>query len=593
MRKSLEELTAKGEFISRHIGVDDFARHTMLRSIGATDLDDLINRTVPSSIRRDELLNLGEPMLETDALTQLRLIANKNTVRTSLIGMGYYNTITPPVIARNVLENPAWYTSYTPYQPEISQGRLEALLNFQTMITEITGFDIANASLLDEATAAAEAMTIALRSSKSESKVFAVDADTHPQIIAVLRTRALPIGLTISVVSLNEMMTTSCFGALISWPGSSGSIASADQIKNISIAIHSQGGLAIAVCDLLACILLTPPATLGFDIAVGSAQRFGVPMGGGGPHAAFLATSNPQARALPGRLVGVSTDTGGRPALRLALQTREQHIRREKATSNICTAQALLANIASFYAVWHGREGLERIAERVHRLTSICVAGLRSSNIEVANTTWFDTIVVRVKSSAEVHQRALAHNILFRNIDATSVGISFDETSNLELIEKLFDIFEINESVAQLDESCELGVTQAMRRNDDFLTQSTFSKYRTEHEMLRYLRRLADKDLALDRTMIPLGSCTMKLNATTEMIPITWPEFANIHPFAPATDVAGYTQLVEELSAMLIEITGYDAISLQPNAGSQGELAGLLAIRAYHLSRNEAQRVIC
>ena len=593
MRKSLEELTAKDEFISRHIGVDDFARHTMLRSIGATDLDDLINRTVPSSIRRDELLNLGEPMLETDVLTQLRLIANKNTVRTSLIGMGYYNTITPPVIARNVLENPAWYTSYTPYQPEISQGRLEALLNFQTMITEITGFDIANASLLDEATAAAEAMTIALRSSKSESKVFAVDADTHPQIIAVLRTRALPIGLTISVVSLNEMMTTSCFGALISWPGSSGSIASADQIKNISNAVHSQGGLTIAVCDLLACILLTAPATLGFDIAVGSAQRFGVPMGGGGPHAAFLATSNSQARALPGRLVGVSTDTGGRPALRLALQTREQHIRREKATSNICTAQALLANIASFYAVWHGREGLERIAERVHRLTSICVAGLRSSNIEVANTTWFDTIVVRVKSSAEVHQRALAHNILFRNIDATSVGISFDETSNLELIEKLFDIFEINESVARLDESCELGVTQAMRRSDDFLTQSTFSKYRTEHEMLRYLRRLADKDLALDRTMIPLGSCTMKLNATTEMIPITWPEFANIHPFAPATDVAGYTQLVEELSAMLIEITGYDAISLQPNAGSQGELAGLLAIRAYHLSRNEAQRVIC
>ena len=593
MRKSLEELTAKDEFISRHIGVDDFARDTMLRSIGSTDLEDLIKRTVPSSIRRNELLNLGEPMLETDVLTQLRLIANKNTVRTSLIGMGYYNTITPPVIARNVLENPAWYTSYTPYQPEISQGRLEALLNFQTMITEITGFDIANASLLDEATAAAEAMTIALRSSKSDSKVFAVDADTHPQIITVLRTRALPIGLTISVVSLNEMMTTSCFGALISWPGSSGSIASADQIKDISNAVHSQAGLTIAVCDLLACMLLTPPATLGFDIAVGSAQRFGVPMGGGGPHAAFLATSESHARALPGRLVGVSTDTAGRPALRLALQTREQHIRREKATSNICTAQALLANIASFYAVWHGREGLEQIAERVHRLTSICVAGLRKSNIEVVNATWFDTIVVRVKSSAEVHQRALAHNILLRNIDATSVGISFDETSNLELIEKLFDVFEIDENVPQLDSQCELGVTQAMRRGDDFLTQSTFSKYRTEHEMLRYLRRLADKDLALDRTMIPLGSCTMKLNATTEMIPITWPEFANIHPFAPAADIAGYTQLVDELSAMLIEITGYDAISLQPNAGSQGELAGLLAIRAYHLSRNDAERVIC
>ena len=593
MRQTLDQLTAKDEFISRHIGVDKLAQETMLSSIGATTLEELIERTVPASIRRDQLLNLGEPMREIDVLAQLRLIANKNTVRTSLIGMGYYNTITPPVIARNVLENPAWYTSYTPYQPEISQGRLEALLNFQTMITEITGFEIANASLLDEATAAGEAMTIALRSSKSKSTVFAVDIDTHPQIISVLRTRALPIGLTISVVSLNEMMTTSCFGALISWPGSSGSIASAEQIKNISQTMRSQGGLTIAVCDLLACMLLTSPASLGLDIAVGSAQRFGVPMGGGGPHAAFLATSQSHARALPGRLVGVSTDTGGRPALRLALQTREQHIRREKATSNICTAQALLANIASFYAVWHGREGLERIAERVHRLTSICVAGLRQSNIKVINTTWFDTIVVQVNSSREIHQRALKHNILLRDIDNQSVGISFDETSNSELVKLLFDVFQVDADIATLDQSCILGITQAMRRSDEFLTQATFSKYRTEHEMLRYLRRLADKDLALDRTMIPLGSCTMKLNATTEMIPVTWPEFANIHPFAPASDIAGYTQLVDELSTMLIEITGYDAISLQPNAGSQGELAGLLAIRAYHQSLNEMQRTIC
>ena len=593
MRQTLDQLTAKDEFISRHIGVDKLAQESMLSSIGATTLEELIERTVPASIRRDQLLNLGEPMREIDVLAQLRLIANKNTVRTSLIGMGYYNTITPPVIARNVLENPAWYTSYTPYQPEISQGRLEALLNFQTMITEITGFEIANASLLDEATAAGEAMTIALRSSKSKSTVFAVDIDTHPQIISVLRTRALPIGLTISVVSLNEMMTTSCFGALISWPGSSGSIASAEQIKNISQTMRSQGGLTIAVCDLLACMLLTSPASLGLDIAVGSAQRFGVPMGGGGPHAAFLATSQSHARALPGRLVGVSTDTGGRPALRLALQTREQHIRREKATSNICTAQALLANIASFYAVWHGREGLERIAERVHRLTSICVAGLRQSNIKVINTTWFDTIVVQVNSSREIHQRALKHNILLRDIDDKSVGISFDETSNSELVKVLFDVFQVDADIATLDQSCILGITQAMRRSDEFLTQATFSKYRTEHEMLRYLRRLADKDLALDRTMIPLGSCTMKLNATTEMIPVTWPEFANIHPFAPASDVAGYTQLVDELSTMLIEITGYDAISLQPNAGSQGELAGLLAIRAYHQSLNEMQRTIC
>ena len=593
MRQTLDQLTAKDEFISRHIGVDKLAQESMLSSIGATTLEELIERTVPASIRRDQLLNLGEPMREIDVLAQLRLIADKNTVRTTLIGMGYYNTITPPVIARNVLENPAWYTSYTPYQPEISQGRLEALLNFQTMITEITGFEIANASLLDEATAAGEAMTIALRSSKSKSTVFAVDIDTHPQIISVLCTRALPIGLTISVVSLNEMMTTSCFGALISWPGSSGSIASAEQIKNISQTMCSQGGLTIAVCDLLACMLLTSPASLGLDIAVGSAQRFGVPMGGGGPHAAFLATSQSHARALPGRLVGVSTDTGGRPALRLALQTREQHIRREKATSNICTAQALLANIASFYAVWHGREGLERIAERVHRLTSICVAGLRQSNIKVINTTWFDTIVVQVNSSREIHQRALKHNILLRDIDDKSVGISFDETSNSELVKVLFDVFQVDADIATLDQSCILGITQAMRRSDEFLTQATFSKYRTEHEMLRYLRRLADKDLALDRTMIPLGSCTMKLNATTEMIPVTWPEFANIHPFAPASDIAGYTQLVDELSTMLIEITGYDAISLQPNAGSQGELAGLLAIRAYHQSLNEMQRTIC
>ena len=593
MRQTLEQLTANDEFISRHIGIDNQAREAMLQGIGAKTLEELIERTVPASIRCDQLLNLGEPMRETEVLTQLRAIAKKNIVRTSLIGMGYYNTITPPVIARNVLENPAWYTSYTPYQPEISQGRLEALLNFQTMITEITGFEIANASLLDEATAAGEAMTIALRASKSKSTVFAVDIDTHPQIISVLRTRALPIGLTISVVSLSEMMTTSCFGALISWPGSCGSIASAEQIRNISQAVGSQGGLTIAVCDLLACILLTTPASLGLDIAVGSAQRFGVPMGGGGPHAAFLATSETHARALPGRLVGVSTDTSGRPALRLALQTREQHIRREKATSNICTAQALLANIASFYAVWHGREGLEQIAERVHRLTSICVAGFRQSNIKVTNTTWFDTIVIRVDSSREIHQRALKHNILLREIDDMSVGISFDETSNLETVKMLFDIFQVDADISTLDQSCVLGIPQAMRRSDDFLTQSTFSKYRTEHEMLRYLRRLADKDLALDRTMIPLGSCTMKLNATTEMIPVTWPEFANIHPFAPAADIAGYTQLVDELSTMLIEITGYDAISLQPNAGSQGELAGLLAIRAYHQSLNEMQRTIC
>ena len=592
-RQSLRQLIANDEFVSRHIGVDDDSRAEMLKTIGASSLEDLVKRTVPETIRHDELLNLGEPMLEVDVLDELRDIAAKNKVRTSLIGMGYYNTITPPVIARNVLENPAWYTAYTPYQPEISQGRLEALLNFQTMVTEITGFDIANASLLDEATAAAEAMTIALRVSKSDSTVFVVDRDTHPQIVSVLRTRALAIGLTISEVSLQEMKTTPCFGALISWPGSSGFIASAAELKSVCNAVHAQQGIVIAVCDLLACMLLTPPASLGFDVAVGSAQRFGVPMGGGGPHAAFLATSDNHARALPGRLVGVSTDTQGRPALRLALQTREQHIRREKATSNICTAQALLANMASFYAVWHGREGLSRIAERVHRLTSIMVAGLSDAGVEVLNKSWFDTLQVRVKSSSAIHDRALAHNILLRHVNDTTVGISFDETTTASTIAKLFEIFEVDADVDRLDLNCELGISQEMRRNDEFLTQSTFNKYHTEHEMLRYLRRLADKDLALDRTMIPLGSCTMKLNATTEMIPVTWPEFANIHPYAPSADIAGYTQLVEELGTMLIEVTGYDSVSLQPNAGSQGELAGLLAIRAYHRSRNDKHRTIC
>ena len=592
-RQSLRQLIANDEFVSRHIGVDDDSRAEMLKTIGASSLEDLVKRTVPETIRHDELLNLGEPMLEVDVLDELRDIAAKNKVRTSLIGMGYYNTITPPVIARNVLENPAWYTAYTPYQPEISQGRLEALLNFQTMVTEITGFDIANASLLDEATAAAEAMTIALRVSKSDSTVFVVDRDTHPQIVSVLRTRALAIGLTISEVSLQEIETTPCFGALISWPGSSGFIASATELKSVCNAVHAQQGIVIAVCDLLACMLLTPPASLGFDVAVGSAQRFGVPMGGGGPHAAFLATSDNHARALPGRLVGVSTDTQGRPALRLALQTREQHIRREKATSNICTAQALLANMASFYAVWHGREGLSRIAERVHRLTSIMVAGLSGAGVEVLNTSWFDTLQVRVKSSSAIHDRALAHNILLRHVNDTTVGISFDETTTASTIAKLFEIFDVDADVDRLDLNCKLGISQEMRRNDEFLTQSTFNKYHTEHEMLRYLRRLADKDLALDRTMIPLGSCTMKLNATTEMIPVTWPEFANIHPYAPSADIAGYTQLVEELGTMLIEVTGYDSVSLQPNAGSQGELAGLLAIRAYHLSRNDKHRTIC
>ncbi len=593
MRKSLRELNGHDEFVSRHIGINEEARVKMLATIDCPSIAELVAKTVPVSIRHDKNLKLGEPMLEQDVIAELRKIAAKNKVRTSLIGMGYFNTITPPVILRNVLESPAWYTSYTPYQPEISQGRLEALLNFQTMISELTALPIANASLLDEATACAEAMSMAMRISKSESTVFAVDADTHPQIVSVLRTRALPIGISVVTATLDEISQIDCFGALISLPSSSGFIPTTSMLSSVCSGLHTRNAVAISVTDLLACALLLPPGKLGFDIAVGSAQRFGVPMGAGGPHAAFIATKEQHARALPGRIVGVSTDTQGRPALRLALQTREQHIRREKATSNICTAQALLANIASFYAVWHGRNGLVRIAERVHRLTSISVAGLRGQNFEPKNQTWFDTVAIAVANAEQTCHRALAENILLRTIDSTTVSFSLDETSTQATVEALWRVFGVTASVEILDQSCDLGISDASRRTDEFLTQATFNRYHTEHEMLRYLRRLSDKDLALDRTMIPLGSCTMKLNATTEMLPVTWPEFSNIHPFAPDFDLAGYAQLVEELSAMLLEITGYDCVSLQPNAGSQGELAGLLAIRAYHQSRNQHQRVVC
>ena len=593
MRKSLYELSGYDDFISRHIGIDDASRETMLATVQCHDVEDLISKTVPKSIRYNDSLDLGEPMLEKDVIAELRLIASKNRLRTSLIGMGYYDTITPPVILRNVLENPAWYTSYTPYQPEISQGRLEALLNFQTMVSDLTALPIANASLLDEATACAEAMSMAVRINKSGCSVFAVDEDTHPQIVSVLRTRALPIGISIVTAKLKDLAEIECFGALISVPSSSGFIPSISDLGSVCHALHARNSIAICVTDLLACTLLLPPGQLGFDIAIGSAQRFGVPMGAGGPHAAFIATKTEFARALPGRIVGVSTDTQGRPALRLALQTREQHIRREKATSNICTAQALLANIASFYAVWHGPKGLVRIAERVNRLASIAVAGLRNQNVKVVNQTWFDTIAVTVNSAEDICERGLAENILLRKIDDTTIAFSLDETSTQNTIEALWRIFNVVASVDELDRTCESGIPEGARRTDQFLTQASFNRYHTEHEMLRYLRRLSDKDLALDRTMIPLGSCTMKLNATTEMLPITWPEFARIHPYAPLADLAGYRQLVDELSEMLLEITGYDSVSLQPNAGSQGELAGLLAIRAYHQSRNEAQRVVC
>jgi glycine dehydrogenase len=586
MRSPLDDLIDAGEFTRRHTSPTADERSHMLAVIGEDSIESLLAHTVPSAIRTTERLNLGEPRSPQSVHHQLRDLAALNVHRTSLIGMGYYGTIAPPVIVRNVLENPAWYTAYTPYQPEISQGRLEALLNFQTMVAELTGFDLANASLLDEATAAAEAMTMARRLSKSDSNRFIVHHDTHPQTVAVLTTRAEPVGIELVVGDVDEI-AAGCFGALFSLPTSSGAIVDwADSIR----LVHDVHGLAIVATDLLACVLTVPPAQLGADIAIGSAQRFGVSMGFGGPHAAFIAAEESVARALPGRLVGVSTDTEGRPAMRLALQTREQHIRREKATSNICTAQVLLANIAGFYAAWHGPDGLRRIAERVHRFTSIAAAALGSAGFELVNDTWFDTLQVRCDADSVI-ERAASVGLDLRFVDGATVGFSLDETSTLETLTTLLAAFDIAADIATINHDDTEGLSR--RRTDDVLTQTVFSRYHTEHEMLRYLRRLADKDLALDRTMIPLGSCTMKLNATVEMEPLTWPGLADMHPFTPDEATVGIREMIRQLEAMLVAITGYDAVSLQPNAGSQGEFAGLLAIHAYHRSRGDTDRDVC
>jgi glycine dehydrogenase len=558
----------------------------MLDVIGVGSMDELLRATVPGSILMDGPLPLPAPRAVDDVMTELRGLAERNRPRVSLIGQGYYGTDTPPVVLRNVLENPAWYTAYTPYQPEISQGRLEALLNFQTMVTELTGFELANASLLDEATAAAEAMTMARRTSKSQSARFVVHHDTHPQTINVMATRAEPVGIDLVVGEVDEV-DAGCFGLLLSLPTSTGAVP--DWRAAIERA-HAVGAIVVVATDLLACVLTTPPAALGADIAIGSAQRFGVPMGFGGPHAAFIATTEAGARALPGRLVGVSTDTAGRPALRLALQTREQHIRREKATSNICTAQVLLANIAAFYAVWHGPEGLRRIAERVHRLTSMAVAALRAAGAVTVHDTWFDTVTVRCDADA-VLATGRAAGLDLRRVDEAHLAFSFDELTSPELLRRVLTVFGADAHLADDLGDAPEGLTD--RRADEFLTQSVFDRYHTEHELLRYLRRLADRDLALDRTMIPLGSCTMKLNATVEMEPITWPEFAHVHPFAPDDETEGYRTLIDQLEQMLVAVTGYDAVSLQPNAGSQGEFAGLLAIRGYHRGRGELDRTVC
>ncbi len=585
----LPSLLGNDDFVRRHVGPTAAEQAHMLAVLGVDSMETLLTQTVPASIRMEGLLPMGASRTVEDVLGELRNLADRNAHRTCLIGQGYYGNITPPVIQRNVLENPAWYTAYTPYQPEISQGRLETLLNFQTMIGELTGFPLANASLLDEATAAAEAMTMARRTSKVAGNRFLVHHDTHPQTIAVLRTRAEPIGIEIVTRDLAPEAADfdGYFGVLLSLPTSTGAVP--DWRVAIDRA-HAAGAVVVVATDLLACVITTPPGQLGADIAIGSAQRFGVPMGFGGPHAAFIATSDALARSLPGRLVGVSTDTQGRPALRLALQTREQHIRREKATSNICTAQVLLANMAGLYASWHGPQGLSLIAERVHRLASLAAGALRAGGAVLRHDTWFDTVCVEC-TAADVIAAGHAAGLDLRQVDEGSVSFSFDETTSLSTVREVLALFGA-EALVPADDATLIGGLHS-RRTDQFLAHGVFSKFHTETEMMRYLRRLADKDLALDRTMIPLGSCTMKLNAAAEMMPVTWPEFSNVHPFAPDDETIGYREMISQLEQMMIAVTGYDAVSLQPNAGSQGEFAGLLAIRAYHRSRGDDQRTIC
>ncbi len=576
-------------FIARHIGPSDADLTHMLDALGFTTLDELIDAAVPESIREREPIAVPDARSEAAVVDRLRELARLNRPVTSLIGTGYHNTITPPVIQRNILENPAWYTAYTPYQPEISQGRLEALVNFQTMVADLTGTELANASLLDEGTAAAEAMTMCRRVSKSPSAVFSVDADCHPQTIAVVETRAEPLGIKILVGDPADFDGTG-FGALVQYPGSSGAITDPTPVIQ---KIHDGGGLAVVATDLLALTMLTPPGELGADIVVGSTQRFGVPLGYGGPHAGFLGAAEAHKRSMPGRLVGVSVDAAGRPAYRLALQTREQHIRREKATSNICTAQVLLAVMAGMYAAYHGPDGLRAMAERIHRLTATLAAGLSTTGVHIVNATAFDTLTVRVPGAADRHlERALTHGLNLRRVDGDTLGITLDETSSRATVDGLLAVFGAEHAVGPTDAAPDL-LPNGLLRISEYLTHPVFHRYRSETAMLRYLRRLADRDLALDRTMIPLGSCTMKLNATTEMVPITWPEFAAIHPFAPPDQAEGYHQLIAELEADLAAITGYDAVSIQPNAGSQGEYAGLLAIRGYHRSRGEVHRDVC
>ena len=589
---SLETLEDHGAFRRRHIGPDAAEQAAMLETIGASSLDDFLETTIPATIRTDRPFALKPAIDEHAALAELAAYARRNVVSTSLIGMGYYDTHTPNVIRRNVLENPGWYTAYTPYQAEVSQGRLEAVLIFQQVVQDLTGMEISNASLLDEATAAAEAMAMALRVAKSTSRRFFVDLDTHPQTIAVLRTRAVPLGIELVVGSVDDDLPDDLFGALFSYPGSSGQVR---DLRGPIEATRAKNALAIVASDLLALALLTPPGEMGADVVVGSSQRFGVPLGFGGPHAAFFATKDVHKRTMPGRLIGVSRDAAGAPALRMALQTREQHIRREKATSNICTAQVLLAVMAAFFAVYHGPKGVGRIAARVHRLTRILARGLSEAGVTVETTAFFDTLTLHAPGRTDaLIEAGHAQGIDLRRSGPDRIGLSLDETTTRATVAAVLTLFtEQPLDVAELDQALSSVLPLPLQRQSTYLQHPTFSLYHSETEMLRYLRHLQAKDIALDRSMIPLGSCTMKLNATAEMIPVTWPEFARIHPFAPSDRWQGYRLMLDDMEAWLATITGFDAVSLQPNAGSQGEFAGLLTIRAYHRARGDDGRNVC
>ncbi|MCJ8299617.1 MAG: aminomethyl-transferring glycine dehydrogenase [Pseudomonadales bacterium] len=591
---TLNDLENHSEFTRRHVGPSAKEQQNMLAALDLNSLDQLIEKTVPDSIRLDDALNMDKGVSETAALAELRALADQNKVNKSYIGMGYYNTKVPFVILRNVFENPGWYTAYTPYQPEIAQGRLEALLNYQQMVMDITGMPLANASLLDEATAAAEAMTLCKRANRKKSNTYFVSTDVHPQTIDVIKTRAEYFGYDVVVDSAEKLGDYDVFGAQLQYPGTNGKVT--DLAAHIAVAKDQKAMVAVA-SDLLPLMLLKSPGEMGADVVLGTSQRFGVPMGFGGPHAAFFAASEKLKRQVPGRIIGVSVDASGNPALRMAMQTREQHIRREKATSNICTAQALLANMASFYAVFHGPDGLKRIAERTHRLTAILANGLASKGVAV-NESYFDTLTFAGDDA--LYQRALDAGCNFRPVGNGQLGVSLDETTQAADVAELFDIIlgaghglETTALDAEIVAGKATGISAEMRRSDAVLTHPTFNSYQSETEMLRYLKRLENKDYSLAHGMIPLGSCTMKLNATSQMIPVTWNEFGNVHPYAPLDQTKGYQTMISQLEAMLVEITGYDNVSMQPNSGAQGEYAGLLAIRKYQEANGEGHRDIC